>query len=179
MFNIEKILKKYKLSFNWKIYNNENNDYDVLMDIFWITPELKRENRQYWGRELWMCWQLIITDLMKNTNKDFLPAERMWADEPADLFIWKYAIDTKYRLGSWDSWTLKKFKQYWKMLREKWYIPVMLILRTDNLPAAITALNNWWREVYTDKNTFAFILKHSGVDFCNYLEEQKNLFNIW
>lgn len=25
---------------------------DVLMDVFGIVPTLKRENRQYWGREL-------------------------------------------------------------------------------------------------------------------------------
>jgi hypothetical protein len=52
------ILKQYQNSFSNKIYVEENDDHDPLMDVFGITPSLKRENRQYWGRELGMCWQL-------------------------------------------------------------------------------------------------------------------------
>jgi len=44
---VENILKKYYSSFKQKEYSDENNDTDVLMDIFGITPEQKRENRQY------------------------------------------------------------------------------------------------------------------------------------
>ena len=49
------ILGQYQESFITKEYSEENNDHDVLMDVFGITPDLKRENRQYWGRELGKC----------------------------------------------------------------------------------------------------------------------------
>ncbi len=51
---IEPIIKKYYQSFSEKTYGQENNESDFLMDLFGISPELKRENRQYWGRELGM-----------------------------------------------------------------------------------------------------------------------------
>ena len=57
------ILEKYYLSFKEKTYSEENNDTDVLMDIYGITPAQKRENRQYWGRELGMMWQRIVTEI--------------------------------------------------------------------------------------------------------------------
>src|SRR3990167_2077097 len=60
---LHKILSQYRESFSEKTYSDENNDSDVLMNLFGITPELKRENRQYWGRELGMCWQLLINKL--------------------------------------------------------------------------------------------------------------------
>lgn len=55
------ILGQYQHSFSRKTYQEENNDVDLLMEAFAITPELKRENRQYWGRELGMCWQRLVT----------------------------------------------------------------------------------------------------------------------
>jgi hypothetical protein len=54
------VIERYKSAFADKVYKEENNDHDVIMDLFSITPILKRENRQYWGRELGMCWQLIV-----------------------------------------------------------------------------------------------------------------------
>lgn len=80
--------------------------------IFDITPELKRENRQYWGRELGMCWQRLIVELCRQTCPDFAPALHFNGDEPCDLIVGQRAIDTKYRIGSGDSGTLKKFKTY-------------------------------------------------------------------
>ncbi len=53
---VDEILDAYKVSFCDKTYSDENDDHDVLMDVFGIAPALKRENRQYWGRELGMCW---------------------------------------------------------------------------------------------------------------------------
>ena len=50
--SLEKILKNYQDSFTEKNYSEENNEYDLLMNVFNVTPDLKRENRQYWGREL-------------------------------------------------------------------------------------------------------------------------------
>ena len=41
---------------------------------------------------------------------------RQGADELCDLIAGKDAINTKYRIGSGDSGTLKKFKQYGRKL---------------------------------------------------------------
>jgi hypothetical protein len=130
---ISAIIAQYSRSFTAKIYSDENNEHDVIMDLFSITPELKRENRQYWGRELGMCWQLIVSAVCKARRSDYKPAPRFGSDEPCDLIVDKYAIDTKYRIGSGDSGTLKKFKQYGPLLKTEGYSPMLLIVRSDNL----------------------------------------------
>ena len=96
---ITPILERYYEAFKAKTYSAENNDTDVLMDIFGITPEQKRENRQYWGRELGMMWQLIVTEICRNHTSSFRSALKIGSDEPCDLIIDNYAIDTKYRIG--------------------------------------------------------------------------------
>lgn len=172
--NLILILNKYKLSFVKKSYSEENNDHDILMDVFGITPSLKRENRQYWGRELGMCWQLLITELARLSCTDFKPPLRVAADEPTDLFIGKDAIDTKYRIGSGDSGTLKKFKKYGKYLKERGYNPVLLILREDNLPAAITACKVGGWELFIGEDCFNYINEKTGFDMKSYLTEIKD-----
>ena len=59
------LIRRYQDSFTQKVYDVENDDTDPLMDVFAITPDLKRENRQYWGRELGMCWQLMISEVVR------------------------------------------------------------------------------------------------------------------
>jgi hypothetical protein len=49
---LKKILSNYREAFTGKTYAEENDAPDPLMAVFGITPDLKRENRQYWGREL-------------------------------------------------------------------------------------------------------------------------------
>ncbi|MHB1423170.1 MAG: hypothetical protein ACYC3I_08250 [Gemmataceae bacterium] len=56
---LKDVLRAYRDSFSMKTYSEGNNDPDPLMEVFGITPDRKRENRQYWGRELGMCWQLL------------------------------------------------------------------------------------------------------------------------
>jgi len=170
---LRKILGQYRESFSDKTYNDENNDSDVLMGLFGISPELKRENRQYWGRELGMCWQLLIDRLCQLKCKNYKPALKIEADEPTDLFIGKDAIDTKYRIGSGDSGTLKKFKKYGALLTEQGYRPVLLILREDNLSAAITACKVGGWKIYTGKASFEYIKNKTGFDLEQYLNSLK------
>jgi hypothetical protein len=75
----------------------------------------------------------------------FSPALRIGLDEPCDFLIGAQAIDTKYRIGSGDSGTLKKFRSYGKLLIEQGYEPILLIVREDNLGNAINAclLSGW------------------------------------
>lgn len=176
---IKQILNKYQKSFKEKTYSEENDDYDILMNIFDITPERKRENRQYWGRELGMLWQLIVTQICSENCDDFEPALKIDGDEPVDLRIGKDAIDTKYRIGSGDSGTLKKFKSYGKQLKEMGYNPIILILRTDNLPAAIKACNAGGWKVLTGEDTFNYIFKKTGIKIEEYLANYSHKYSIY
>ncbi|WP_340222147.1 hypothetical protein LDK25_04410 [Fusobacterium nucleatum] len=177
--DIKSLLEHYCQEFSDKEYGEENNDEDILMKTFNITPELKRENRQYWGRELGMFWQRFITLIFKNECSDiFKEAPKYGNDEPVDLIVGKYAIDTKYRVGSGDSGTLKKFKNYGKLMKEKGYIPVFLIVREDNLPAAITAIQQGGWRIYTGSSSFEFVKNLSGVDIEQSLELLKDTYFI-
>lgn len=172
------ILNAYRQSFTEKTYNDEDDDADIMMDLFGITPELKRENRQYWGRELGMCWQLVVSKLCDLKCMDYKPALKIAGDEPTDLFVGKDAIDTKYRIGSGDSGTLKKFKKYGKLLHDKGYNPVLLIVRSDNLSAAITACKTGGWIIYTDEECFEYIKSKTGFDLKGYLQKLKGEFTI-
>lgn len=50
---VKPIIEHYNTSFLQKTYGQENNDYDFLMNLYNISPDLKRENRQYWGAGAW------------------------------------------------------------------------------------------------------------------------------
>ena len=173
------ILKRYQENFSEKIYADEYNSTDVLMETFGITQELKSENKQFWGRQLGMCWQLLIVELCKNTCPDFCSAIRFGNDEPCDLVLGSDAIDTKYRIGSGDSGTLKKFKQYGDFLKEKkrkekGFRPVLLFLRKDNLPAAMTACQTGGWTAFTGKDTFDYLKEKTGFDLYEWLSFQRD-----
>ena len=176
---IEQILARYQNSFTEKVYAEENEEHDILMDVFGISPIIKKENRQYWGRELGMCWQLLVTETCKTYCSSFKPALKVESDEPCDLIVDGYAIDTKYRIGSGDSGTLKKFKSYGTLLRTYNYEPVFLILRQDNLPAAITACQVGTWKVYTGDASFEFIQTISGFDLKSFLTEKVGEFPVY
>lgn len=161
---IKEILSAYKGAFDDKVYAEENNEHDVLMDVFGITPELKRENRQYWGRELGKCWELVVSAVFQATRDDYGPGLVIGKDEPCDCIVGKDAIDTKYRVGSGDSGTLKKFKQYGELLRSKGLNPIFLMVRTDNLGAAITACKAGGWTVLTGDDSFQYVFDKSGFD---------------
>lgn len=174
---LDEVLRRYQSSFVEKVYSDENDDHDILMDAFGISPELKRENRQYWGRELGKCWESLVIEACKNA-KTYQPALKIGSDEPCDLRVNTYAIDTKYRVGSGDSGTLKKFKQYGSLLKENGYKPVFLFLRSDNLPAAITACQSGGWSIYIGKQSFDFIKKISGFDLERYLIKKAQAFPV-
>lgn len=174
------ILKKYQGNFSDKVYVDDYDSTDVLMEAFGITQELKRENKQFWGRQLGMCWQLLVVELCKNTcSDDFSGALRFGSNEPCDLVLGTDAIDTKYKVGSGDSGTLKKFKQYGDLLRKKGYRPVFLFLREDNLPTAMTACQAGGWSVYTGMETFGYLKEKTGFDLHGWLcvhRDQKTFF---
>lgn len=174
---LDAILKQYQSSFVDKIYSDENDEHDHLMDVFSLSPEIKRENRQYWGRELGMCWQLLVIQACRELAS-FKPALRIGSDEPCDFIVENFAIDTKYRIGSGDSGTLKKFKSYGPLLRAHGFVPVFLILREDNLLAAITACSAGGWQVNIGLQSFSFIKTISGFDLEHFLKSRKGTFPV-
>ncbi len=167
---LKDVLRAYRDSFSMKTYSEENDDPDPIMEVFGITPDRKRENRQYWGRELGMCWQLLVTNVLSHHCTEYAPAIKIGDDEPCDCCVGKDAIDTKYRIGSGDSGTLKKFKSYGKLLKERGFRPVLLIVREDNLTAAITACTTGGWTVLQGQATFDYIKQLSGFDLLAWLE---------
>ena len=125
-----------------------------------------------------MCWQLIVSAVFNHFRNDYGPAIRIGADEPCDFIFGDTAVDTKYRIGSGDSGTLKKFRQYGHKLRTQGYDPVFLIVREDNLPAAITACTAGSWTVYTGDSTFAYIEEESGFDLKNFLLGRARAFHV-
>ncbi|MGH9838790.1 MAG: restriction endonuclease [Blastocatellia bacterium] len=176
--SLNDILSLYQQSLTSKIYLEENDDSDLLMEVFAITPQIKRENRQYWGRELGMCWQRLVTELCSQTCSDFTPGLRIGSDELCDLIVGENAVDTKYRIGSGDSGTLKKFKAYARLLTEKGYKPVLLIVREDNLPAAIKACSSGGWKVLTGEETYNYIYNLTAFDFKQYLHARAKVYVV-
>ena len=176
---LEQILAGYQKSFTGKIYAEQNEEHDILMDVFGISPIIKKENMQYWGRELGMCWQRLVTETCKTYCSSFKPALKVESDEPCDLIVDGYAIDTKYRIGSGDSGTLKKFKSYGELLRNLNYESVFLILRQDSLPAAIRACQKGTWKVYTGDDSFKFIQTISWFDLKSFLIGKVGEFSVY
>lgn len=174
MAHLQNILKKYQEAFRAKTHENLFGEQDILMEIFGITPEEKREHAQYWGRELGMCWQLLVTEVLRTHCKDYLPPSKQGNDEPYDCKVGNIAIDTKYRIGSGDSGTLKKFKQYGKSLTEQGLEPKLLILREDNLPSALTACSKGGWQILTGKDCFEYIYTLSNFDLQATLQSYVN-----
>jgi hypothetical protein len=169
MATLLETLQLYRQKFAEKQHLQEESSSDILMDALGVTPEQKLENRQYWGRELGMCWQRLVVEVCSKHCANFKPAIRIGNDEPCDLVVGQYAIDTKYRIGSGDSGTHKKLKQYAQDLKAQGFKPVLLILREDNLPGAVTSCEQGGWQILTGKRSFEFVKQQSGFDLEEYL----------
>jgi hypothetical protein len=176
--SLEQILRRYGQSFASKAYSEESTEEDDLMLVFGLTQAVKIENRQYWGRELGMCWQLLATELFKKTHREFSGPIVEGRDQLCDLVISRDAVDTKYRIGSGDSGTLKKFRDNSARLYDAGYRPVLLILRTDSLPQAITSCVNGRWTVLQGQESFQYILDATGFDFHAWLLARRNAFIV-
>jgi hypothetical protein len=172
------IMQAYQKSFSDKVYQEENDDVDLLMDAFGLKPETKRENKQYWGRELGMCWQRLVSDVLSSHRDDYQPAIRIGLDEPCDMVLGHFAIDTKYRIGSGDSGTLKKFKQNGALLMDLGFQPICLVVRDDNLHAAISSLYTGGWRVLSGEACFNFLRSQSGFDLADFLRKSNGLFEL-
>ena len=177
--NLETVLSHYRDSFSRKKYNIESKEIDLLMKVFNISQKKKFENKQYWGRELGMCWQKVVIEVFKAFDKSYKTALTDERDELCDLISGKDAIDTKYRIGSGDSGTLKKFKAYAPRLIEKNLRPVMLILRNDNLNNAIRSCEKEGWKIYRGESTFQYIQDKTSFDLKKFLLSNSNKFSLY
>lgn len=174
--NIEEIIKTYHNKFLDKRFKDKFSDDDILMNIFNLTEEIKNKNKQYWGRELGYLWELIVIEAFKN-NKEY-KCKPVWnGQSPCDFFIDKYAIDPKYRIGSGDSGTLKGWARDGDLLRKKGYEPIMLILREDNLPAAISRISPHWN-LKIGEEALKFIEDNSGFKLKELLISMNGKYDI-
>lgn len=174
---LESILLQYQKSFAGKVFSEESSEVDDLMSIFGLTQDMKVGNRQYWGRELGMCWQKLVTELCQANCDTFQGPIREGGDELCDLVVESDAIDTKYRIGSGDSGTLKKFKSYGKNLKDRTLNPVLLIVREDNLQAAITACRTGGWHILTGEKSYDYIKGLTGFNLHEWLIERKGKYS--
>jgi len=175
---LDEVARRYRDSFKQKEFGWIETEVDPLMRMFGVTQELKEANRQYWGRELGMCWQRLVVTVASTTCADFQPALRVGDDEPCDLIVRGLAIDTKYRSGNGDSGTLKKFKQYGPLLKSHGYVPTMLFLRNDNLPAAITAIKSGGWDVRMGEESFALLKELTDFDLLAWMSGKAGAYDI-
>lgn len=66
------VMRHYSDSFGGTIHNEASEETDILMDAFELTPTVKNANRQYWGRELGMCWQRLVIAVSATDCKAFV-----------------------------------------------------------------------------------------------------------
>ena len=171
--DLDEIITEYKNKFLKKNFLKDDIYIDLLMKIYNINVDEKRENMQYWGRELGMLWERLVVNVFRIYRPDeFGNAIKIGNDEPCDFTFCNYAIDTKYRCGSGDSGTLKKFKQYGEFFLNQGKIPLILLFRTDNLQAAITALNSGGWIIKQGDEAFNFILENTKFDLKKFLESK-------
>lgn len=176
--SLENILTRYQQSFSQKTFSEEESTNDELMLIFGLTQEIKSANRQYWGRELGKCWELLVKELCKEKCSNYNSGIYENRDELCDLVVGKDAIDTKYRIGSGDSGTLKKFKNYGQRLIELGYRPVLLILRNDSLSQSLKACENGGWTIKSGQEAFTYIHENTNFDLQTWLKQRKNNFKI-
>lgn len=170
---LRNILGQYKDSFIAKEYNEENNDHDVLMDVFGITPDLKRENRQYWGSELGRCWEKLIRKLFELRCEDYQSTSDVGSDKPCDCIIGTEAIEIKYRIGSGDSKFVKAAREYAPHFIESGYTPILLILREDNLSSVINSCRKTGWKVLMGAQTLDYISEKANFDLLVWLNGLK------
>lgn len=159
------ILKTYRDNFANKSFGKAESDTsDILMDVFGINADTKRENRQYWGRELGTCWERLVKAVFTATIPDVLPGYKLGKKEICDLVAEPHAIDMKYRLATSQPAVRDELERHAEWLVAANYVPVLLVLRDDNLPAAVRRCETGGWTVHTGAAAFDFIKGRTHID---------------
>jgi hypothetical protein len=176
---LESICQDFSQRSSSKEYPPHNDDHDPLMDMYSMTPELKRENPQYWGSQLGANWQrLVAATFYFFRRPDYGPPIQYERTEPFDFRFGKIVVDTKYRVGSHDSGTLNKFRLNGIFLNGEGFHPVALILRHDTHRGAITQLLSGGWEVFVADEAFDYIREQTSFDLETFLQQRAHKFAI-
>lgn len=170
--SLESILEKYRQSFAKKTFADESSEEDDLMLVFGLSQQSKAANKQYWGRELGMCWELLLKNLFQQTCSNFTEA----IDTTHDFIVGKDAIDTKYRIGSGDAKTLRGWRENGKNLIERDFTPVILILRNDSLSQALKACETGGWQIKSGRDSYEYIYNLTQFDLQSWLQARRNSF---
>ena len=165
---LKKTLQEYKELFTLYDEAPVPSASDILLNIFNLSGEDILKNKQYWHRHLGACWEKLVKSVF-SSRADYQHAVRIHKKSPCDFAFSDKAIDTKYRLGSGDSGTLEKLAKNAAWLKALGYFPVMLILRSDNLPNALSRMSSAGWQVLTGDDCFEFIRCHGGLDLKKYM----------
>ena len=176
--HIKDILLDYQVRFSNKIYSQDNNDYDLLMDAFGISPKLKLENMQYWGRELGACLEKVMKTRMSKSKHYENPIKEKSGREPYDFQFRDRAIDVKYRIGSGDAGTIKKWTENAKDIIELGLQPTLLILREDSLESTVSACRRAGWDIYAGEEFYNFSKNRLDFNLKKYLKSIKAEYQI-
>jgi len=163
------VVDGFRASFARKDFIARETDPDILMDVFGLTPEVKLSHPQYWGRELGSCWERLVKSACADASVPVSFPPPGSRDTPCDIILGAHAIETKYRVGSGDSGTLQKLQANGATLRAAGLEPILLILRNDSLPAAMTAARAGGWRILADGDAFGFIETELGVDLRSFM----------
>ena len=166
--SLQKIIARYRISFESKIFAEESSEEDDLMRLFGLTQAIKAQNKQYWGRALGTCWERLVKEVCKQRCDNYREPQ----DTTYDLSVGRDAIDTKYRIGSGDAKTLKGWKQNGKKLASQGFRPILLIVRQDSLRQAIAActLGGW--VVKSGSEAYEYLDELARFDLRSWLRNQ-------
>jgi hypothetical protein len=160
--DLKNLVESYKLSFEKKILNHKHFKQDDIMNLFNKNQYDLLLNKQYWHREFGKFYEKYVKIIAKSKLK-YNDSPKYKKYDLCDLVIDNFAIDTKYRIGSGDSGTVRKLKFYGEQLIKLNYKPILLIFRDDNLEGTIKSLSKEWN-VLTGDNSNKFIIEHLDFD---------------
>lgn len=176
--SLDLVLKDHYHSFTKKVVSEESEKADDIMLVFGLNKSIKSENKQYWNKQLSRCWQLLVLESCHRNLAEFQGPLVEQNEQLCDLVIGNDAIETRYRIGSLGVVNIKKLKNNAAKLENMGLRPVLLILRDDNLPQAITACNyNGWTTI-SGKDAYTYIHKLSGFDLKSWLQTRRNLYRL-
>lgn len=166
------IIGGYREAFSRKDFGDELPVSDLLMDAFGITPETKRENAQYWGRELGSVWQRLVFESFKHVDKSTRTPPKQCPVHPCDVVTRGFGIEVKYRIGSGDAPFIKNLEANASVFTARGESPVLLVFREDSLATNIKRAGRAGWTVKAGAESLAFLLEHTGCDLEAFLRDK-------
>jgi hypothetical protein len=165
-------LGRYHETFTDRMPEEQDAVSDALMDFFRLTPEIKNRERQFYGRHLGAAWEEIAGKILHAHDPSTEFPRPGTEDTPCDIVYRGFAIDTKYRIGSGDSGTMRKLAGNASTLARRGFVPLLLIFRNDSLKPSISAARTGGWTICEGEAAVSFIRTHTGYDLLDFLKER-------